>query len=104
MNKLTTTSRLSLIAGLSAALLAAPAMSSPGKGWDTLNIGQGDNIHTAAFVGTALGGSAGKGFDVFNVGAGEPLPAAGQGYMGTAHGGSAGQGWDVLHVGQGDKL
>lgn len=103
MKNLNTVSRISFTLGL--ALLATPALSAPGKGWDAFNIGQGDDIHAAgAYMGTSLGGSAGKGYDVFRTGGGDPIPDTGKGYLGTSQGGGAGQGWDVFNVGAGDRL
>lgn len=99
------TASLSFALGLSAALLAMPAQSAPGKGWDVFNSGQGDSIHaTSGYMGTSTGGSAGKGFDVFRTGSGDPIPASGHGYVGTSTGGSAGKGWDVFNMGLGDKI
>ena len=105
MKHLNTVSRISVTLGLAGALLAAPALSAPGKGWDAFNVAQGDNIHAAgAYMGTSLGGSAGKGYEAFRAGGDDPIPDTGKGYMGTSQGGGAGNGWDVFNVGEGNGL
>lgn len=105
MKNLNTVSRFATMLGLTGALLAAPAFSAPGKGWDAFNLGQGDRIHDSGhYMGTAMSNSAGKGFDVFRTGTGDPLPETGKSYLGTSMGGSAGKGWDAFNLGQGDRI
>lgn len=94
--------------GLSGLLLASPATSAPGKGWDTFNMGQGDPIPVASRSNTGVSAgaaSAGKGWDTFRVGQGEPIPVS----RGAVPGSSAGaegvaDAWQVFYTGERTRL
>jgi hypothetical protein len=105
MKTLKTVSLVSGFIGLAGVLLAPAALSAPGKGWDTFNLGQGDPIPAASkdYVGTSSAASAGKGWDSFNMKQGDPIPAASKDFKGSSSGASAGKGWDVFNMGLGDK-
>lgn len=76
MNSRKTISFISCFIGVAGVLLAPVAMSaSPGKGWDTFHMGQG-----------------------------EPIPVAATDHKAASSSASAGKGWDTFHVGQGDSL
>ncbi|MDT3707931.1 MAG: hypothetical protein ROZ09_13995 [Thiobacillus sp.] len=107
MNTFKTSTIIVGFVGLAGILLAPAAISAPGKGWDTFNMGQGDPIPVASkdYVGTSSGASATKGWDTFNMKQGDPIPAASQGALSAPSGApSTGGGWDVFYTGEGDKL
>lgn len=105
MKTLKTVALVSGFIGLAGVLLAPPAMSAPGKGWDVFNAGQGEPIAASSQnVNTSPGGSAGKGWDMFNLGQGAPIHAANQEYTGTSSGTGSGEGWDLFNTGQGDRI
>ena len=94
--------------GLSGLLLASPAMSEPGKGWDTFNMGQGDPIPVAGRGNTgASAGDApvGKGWDTFRMGQGDPIPVSSR--AAPAHSARVTgtvEAWQVFYTGERNKL
>lgn len=105
MKTFKTVSLISGFLGLAGVLLAPAAMSAPGKGWDTFNMGQGDPIPASSesYRGTSSGASTGKGWDTFNMGQGELIPAANKDFKGSSGVASSGEGWDVFYTGEGSK-
>jgi hypothetical protein len=100
MKTLKAVSLVSGLIGLAGVLLTPAALSAPGKGWDTFNLGQGDPIPAAhkEYVGTSSGASAGKGWDTFNMKQGDPIPAASKEVF-KATPSDAGS-WDVFYTGE----
>ncbi|MHB1214305.1 MAG: hypothetical protein ACYCY9_04890 [Thiobacillus sp.] len=107
MNSRKIISFISGFIGVAGVLLAPVAMSaSPGKGWDTFHMGQGEPIPVAAtdHKAASSSASAGKGWDTFHMGQGEPIPVAATDHKAASSSASAGKGWDTFHMGLGDSL
>ncbi|MDT3707522.1 MAG: hypothetical protein ROZ09_11900 [Thiobacillus sp.] len=103
MKTFKTVSLISGLIGVAGVLLAPAAMSAPGKGWDTFNMGQGDPIPVSGkpYSGTSsAAAAAGKGWDTFNMRQGAPIPPASKDFKGASGAASASEGWAVFYTGE----